>query len=148
MLCLCATFLAHGSLCAQKSPLALNPNRIEKPLLFAALPEASEIGADVIRQLLGAAENEQINIQLSSQLHIKGQIVAKNQQIPGTFSINIRAENYHNALFNLTVRLLADNTLSYQGRILHPRYGDALVLTRENNRYYFRKRPLKLYMPE
>ena len=148
MLCLCAIFLVHGSLCAQKSPLALNPNRIEKPLLFAALPEVSEIGVDAIRQLLGTAENEQINIQLSSQIHLKGQIVAKNQQIPGTFSINIKAENYNNAIFNLTVRLLADNTLSFQGRILHPRYGDALVLTRENNRYYFRKRPLKLYMPE
>jgi hypothetical protein len=148
MLGLCGILLVHGSLCAQKSPLALNRNKVEKPLLFAALPEVSEIGDDAIRKLLGSAENEQINIQLSGQFRLKGQVVAKNQQIPGTFSINVRAENYHNALFNLTVRLLADNTMSFQGRIIHPKYGDALVLTRENNRYYFRKRPLKLYMPE
>ncbi|MEP7258944.1 MAG: hypothetical protein ABI687_11150 [Flavitalea sp.] len=72
----------------------------------------------------------------------------KIQEIPGTISINIRAENFNNALFTVTVRLLADNSISVQGRLIHPKYGDALVLTKENNKFYLQKREQRLYMPE
>jgi len=62
--------------------------------------------------------------------------------------VNIRLENYDNALFNLSARLLADNSLAIQGRVLHPRYGDVLVLTKEEGKYFFRKKPQRLVMAE
>lgn len=146
--CLCMLLLAQVHLHAQKLPPALNHPKVNKPLLFTGLPENFECGAADLEKLFGLAVNEQFSIQLSSQFLLKGKIVAKNQQNAGTFSVNVRAENYDNALLNLSVRLLADNNLTIQGRMIHPRYGDVLVLSRDKNKYIFRKQSQKLFMPE
>ena len=146
-LSLCVLLWAQD-LSAHKLPPALHHQKVNKPLLFKALPEVIECGSADLEKLFALAVDEQFSIQLSGQFHLKGKVVAKNQQNAGTFSINVRAENYDNALFNLSVRLLADNNVTIQGRMIHPRYGDVLVLSREKNKYYFRKRSQSLFMPE
>lgn len=145
---LCMLLWAQADLHAQKLPSALHPQKVDKPFLFAALPEVIECGEAELKKLISLAVNEQFNVQLSSQFRLEGKIVEKIHQNPGVFSINVRASNFHNALFNLSVRLQADNNTTIQGRIIHPRYGDVLVLSKEKNKYYFRKRSQSLYMPE
>ena len=83
--------------------------------------------------------NEKIFAQLSSQFHLVGVIVDKNQHTPGSLTMNVRVQNYDNALFNITIRFLADNSTNIQGRIIHPKYGDVLELYKQNNRYYLKK---------
>jgi len=51
-------------------------------------------------------------------------------------------------LFNLTMRFLADNSTTIQGRIIHPKYSDVLELYKEKDRYYLKKVSQRLYMTD
>lgn len=145
---LSVVFLLQLSASAQDPRSALTEKKPPKPYLFTSLPEVFEVNTTQLIQLLSANKNEKIIAQLSGQFTVTGTVVDKSQHTPGSLTLNIRAENYHNALFNVTIRFLADNSTSIQGRILHPRYGDILELYKEHDKYYFRKKSQHLYMPE
>jgi len=140
--------MLHGQLYAQESPLPFYKPLQAKPLLFASLPDQFACNTSELQKILSGEINQRISVQLSGQLTLIGIIVDKNQQNPGNFSVNVRLENYHNALFNISARLLADNSLSMQGRVIHPQYGDVLILYKEKDKYYFKKQSQRLYMPE
>lgn len=145
---LCVVLLLHGSLCAQKPLVAGKQQKENKPFLFAALKDQFNCNFAELQKILAAAPGEQISAQLSDQFLIKGKIIYKKQTQPGVISINARLTNYNNALFNISIRLLADNSTNIQGRIIHPNYGDVIILTRERDRYYFKKDLQQLYMTE
>ncbi|HRE52184.1 MAG TPA: hypothetical protein PK339_12225 [Flavitalea sp.] len=152
----CNCILLSGLLCllpcavawAQQTRLPLHQKKTDKPLLFAALPERFECDAAEISALFSREINERFSTSLSDRLLLEGLVIDKMLDNRGVLSVNIRLQNYDNALFNLTLRLQANNTASIQGRILHPRYGDALMLTKENNTFYLYKRDQRLVMPE
>ena len=133
---------------AQQSRLPFHQDKTDKPLLFAALPEKFECDAAAITRLFSLGINERFSAPLSGLFLLEGRVIDKTQHNGGTISINIRLQNYDNALFNLALRLQANNTASIQGRILHPRYGDALILTQKNNAFFLHKRDQRLVMPE
>lgn len=145
---LCTSLLLYAGVCAQEPTLAFLQPKTAKPLLFFSLPQKLECPSFDLSRLLSFEVDESFSMQLSDQFLLKGKIVEKIQENPGTISINIRAENYNNALFNISVRLLADNSVSVRGRMIHPRYGDVLTLSKENNKFYFTKREQRLVMPE
>lgn len=145
---LCVFLLLHGYCYAQESPLPVFQSKADKPSLFSALPNRFEVSSDSLLNLVSAEIEAPIQSQLSGQFFITGKIVDKNHQNPGNFSVNIRLANYHNALFNLSVKLLADNSLAMQGRIIHPKYNDVLILYKEKDKYIFKKQLQKLFMPE
>ena len=145
---LCVVFILYGQIHAQEPLAALREKKLSKPSLFTSIPNPLEVAAPELHLLLSGELNEKISAQLSSQFLIEGIVVDKNQHTPGSLSMNIRLRNYDNALFNLTIRFLADNSTSIQGRIIHPKYGDVLELFKENDRYYFKKISQRLYMPD
>ncbi len=145
---LCVVFILHGQIHAQEPLAVLRDTKPSKPSLYASLPSPMEVAAHELHQILSGELNEKISAQLSSPFLIEGIVVDKCQHTPGSMSMNIRISNYDNALFNLTIRFLADNSTSIQGRIIHPKYGDVLVLYKENDRYYFKKISQRLYMPD
>lgn len=145
---LCVVLLAlQGSLYAQK-PLVKGTQQKEKPMLFAGLPDQFECNFTELQKILAGAPGEQFSAQLSDQFHIEGKIIFKKQTQPGVISINARLTNYHNALFNISIRVLANNSTNIQGRIIHPTYGDVIILDREKDKYYFKKNLQRLYMTE
>lgn len=144
----CVVLLLHSYLYAQEPTPNLIQEKVAKPKLFERVPDHFECNSEALYQILNADVNEPISLQLSSQFSIKGKIVDKNQDNPGVVSVNIKLENYHSALFNVSIRLQADNSTLIQGRILHPRYSDVLVLYKEKGRYYFKKKSQELVMPE
>lgn len=145
-LMLCVAMMLYGSLQAQEPPVSVEKQA--KPTLFSALPDSFEVDRSVLQQLFSKEVNELISLQLSSQFIIEGRVVDKNQHNAGSISVNIRLSNYHNALFNISMNLLADNSAGMRGRILHPRYGDVLVLYKEKEKYFFKRNSQQLYMPE
>lgn len=147
-LSLCVVFLLHGILFAQVPLSATSPGKQQKPLLFRELPDSFECKSSGLQSIISHVLNEQFHAQLSDQFEIDGKIIFRDQSVPGTVSINVRLLNYRNALFNLSVRLLADNSTSIRGRILHPHYGDVLVLSKQGDRYFFKKNSSRLVMPE
>jgi hypothetical protein len=144
----CLYFIQGGLTHAQEPPLALTEKKQSKPFLFASLPEEFEVATTELHKVFSGDVNGTIVAQLSSQLRVEGTLVDKNQHTPGSLTVNVRVHNYQNALFNLTIRFLADNSTSIQGRMIHPRYGDVLELFKKDGRYYMRKKLLRLYMSE
>jgi hypothetical protein len=144
---LCVVLVLHGSLCAQLPPVAGTQQK-EKPFLFSALPDEFECNFIELQKILQGAPGEHISAQLSDQFRIEGEIIFKKQTQPGVISINTRLTNYRNALFNISIRLLANNSTNIQGRIIHPNYGDVIILERKKDKYYFKKNLQRLYMTE
>jgi hypothetical protein len=133
---------------AQEPLTALREKKLSKPSLFTSVPEQLEVASSELHRILSSDVNERISAQLSSQLQLVGVVVDKNQHTAGSLTVNIRLKNYDNALFNLTIRFLADNSTSMQGRIIHPKYGDVLQLYKQGDRYYLRKISQRLYMTD
>ncbi|HUQ67642.1 MAG TPA: hypothetical protein VM101_15880, partial [Flavitalea sp.] len=138
----------HGFTHAQEPLSALRDKKLSKPSLFTSLPEKMEVTSTELHAILSRDINENFISQVSGQLVLEGTVVEKNQHTPGSLSLNIRVHNYHDALFNLTIRFLADNSTAVKGRIIHPQYGDVLELYKENDKYYFKKISQRLYMPD
>jgi hypothetical protein len=145
-LILCVVILLHGQIFAQPPLNAVNKEA--KSSLFSSLPSEFEVTTAQLQKIFSGNIHQQVSAQLSRQFFIEGIIVDKIQQIPGTISINVRLSNYHNALFNLSLRLQADNTTAFQGRIIHPKYNDVLILYKEKDKYYFKKGSQRLLMPD
>lgn len=148
MIMLCVVFVLHGQIHAQEPLEALREKKLFKPDLFSSVPQHMEVASSELHRILSSNVNEKITAQLSGQFELTGTVVDKNQHTPGSLSMNIRLHNYDNALFNLTIRFLADNSSGMQGRIIHPRYADVLELYKQNGRYYLKKVPQRLYMPD
>jgi len=148
LILVCLVLVLHGQIHAQEPPATIREKKLSKPSLFTSLPEQMEVASTELYRILSGDVNEKINSQLSSQFHIVGSVIDKNQHTPGSLTMNIRLQNYDNALFNMTIRFLADNSTSIQGRILHPKYGDVLELYKEGDRYYLKKISQRLYMSD
>lgn len=147
-LLLCVVLLMSMEFHAQEPLKAITQERVAPPSLFSSLPEQFECDQTALQKIVSGSVNEQIIAQLSGQFLLKGIILEKVNRKGGAYSINFRVQNYHNAIFNISVRLLADNSITIQGRILHPQYDDVLVLSKERDKYFFRKKLLRLYMTE
>jgi len=145
---LCVALVLHGCIYAQQLPLPAASDKSSKPKLFANLPDSFEVDKQELHNIFSASINENITAQLSNAFVITGNVVAKNQHTPGSISVNIRVSNYSNALFNLTLRLQADNSSAIQGRLLHPKYGDVLLLFKEQDKYFLKKESQALLMPD
>ena len=148
LILVCLVLVLHVQIHAQEPPATLREKKLSKPSLFTSLPEQLEVASTELHRILYGDVNEKISAQLSGQFQLVGLVVDKNQHTPGSLTMNIRLLNYDNALFNLTIRFLADNSTSIQGRILHPKYGDVLELYKEGDRYYLKKISQRLYMPD
>jgi hypothetical protein len=140
--------IVHDRIQAQEPLAALREKKLSKPSLFTSVPEQLEVASAELHRILSSGVNEKISAQLSSQFQLVGVIVDKNQHTPGSLTMNVRVQNYDNALFNITIRFLADNSTNIQGRIIHPKYGDVLELYKQNDRYYLKKISQRLYMTD
>lgn len=148
LILLCVFLIVHDRIQAQEPLAALREKKLSKPSLFTSVPEQLEVASAELHRILSSGVNEKISAQLSSQFQLVGVIVDKNQHTPGSLTMNVRVQNYDNALFNITIRFLADNSTNIQGRIIHPKYGDVLELYKQNDRYYLKKISQRLYMTD
>lgn len=119
----------------------------EKPALFSNLPEQFTINSTEFEKLLTAAEGQSLNLKLSAQCTLNTVLLSKVSRNAHLQSINLRLQNYNGALFNLTV----DNSgavLRFTGRILHPQYGDVLLLQFDGKSYQLKKMQQQYFMAE
>ncbi len=119
-----------------------------KPNLFDHLPQKMHCNEAAFNDFFSKKINEKINTQLSAELHINGEVISTRQPVPGTFLVNVRMFNYHNAIITVTAKLQANNSFYFHARALHPNFGDVLILTREKDKYFFIKSPQTMLMPD
>ena len=122
--------------------------RYDKPLLFSHLKNQLEIPSSTLDYLFSLNIQDTFTIQLG-EIELYG--IVTDQKIDvynSAISTNLRLLNFKNALFNIVSIKNADNIPRIRGRIIHPKFGDVLILVPENGKYYLRKEEQRLVLTE
>ena len=126
----------------------LNQHPVEKAALFAQLPEKISIPASSLQHIFSAALNSNLSVALGAQARIEGTVIAKCAVSPEQLSINIRCNNFQNALLNISRITEQDGSFTYIGRIVSMRHGDVLLLWEDKGQYSFIRQKQLLSMVE
>lgn len=148
---LCATGLlvacifAFQAVSAQTQPITQQP-ALTRASTFAQLPSRLECNIPALQKLSSFHKSENITLALGNY-EFAGEVVEKIQRAAGV-SMNIRSTSMPGAFCTVSVITDADNTQKLVGRIINPKSDEVLVLTEENNRYFWVKQPKAWFMTE
>jgi len=131
-----------------QSVAPLNQHPVEKAPLFNQLPEKFVCPLSALQNIFTASLNNSLSIALGNSLKIEGIVIAKAAVGPDQLSINIRCNNYKNALLNISRLTQADGSFTYIGRMVSPQHGDVMLLWEENGQYTFIRQKQLLAMVE
>ena len=138
-------FTAFTSFCQVEPPL--NQEVPARPSLFASLPDKFECNVSQLQKLFSISPTTRLDVKLNNAFRLEGILAEKFVRSSQLTSINIRLNNYDDALFNVN-RIETKDGLSYTGRIVSIRHGDILVLKKENGKYYLVKEQRQFSMVE
>lgn len=148
---LCATGLlvacifAFQTTSAQTQPITQKPV-LNKAATLAQLPSKLECNVPALQKLSSIKKSENVTLTLGDY-EFAGEVVEKIQRTAGV-SMNIRSTSMPGAFCTVSVITDADNTQKLVGRIINPKSDEVLVLTEENNRYFWVKQPKAYFMTE
>jgi hypothetical protein len=139
---------AFQSISAQQQPINLN----QKPVLsratnFSQLPSKLACNFSAIKGLSTRRISDVINLELGN-FEFSGELVEKVQSASNVMNMNIRSISMPGALCTVSVITQNDNTQKLVGTIINPKSDEVLVLTEENNQYFWVKKEKRLFMVE
>lgn len=143
---LVACTFAFQSISAQQQPITQKP-ALNKASSIAQLPEKLECNLPALKKLSSTRISDKVAMSLGNY-EFAGELVDKTQQAGGVVSMNIRSTNMPGAFCTVSVITATDNTQKLIGRIINPKTDEVLVLTEENNRYFWVKKPKAHFMVE
>jgi hypothetical protein len=120
----------------------------QKPLLFAHLPVKSNCNKAELEKVVQLKPSQLIQLKLNDNLVLSGEILENVTNSSGVQNINVRISNFENALLHVSILNKSNNTNKITGRIIHPRHGDALIISEENGKYIITKREMEFFMVE
>ena len=119
-----------------------------KPLLFSRLPERTVITSPLLDQLFRNEPSQHVRIPLGTSSYIEGIITDKTVRNPTVTSLTIQCTNYDGALLTLSRITGVHAPDTYIGRVVNIRYGDVLLLTKQNDQYLLTKQKQSLVVVE
>lgn len=125
-----------------------HPKTIDKPRIFIDVPDREACKIKDFAPFFRARRNDRVELNLSNQLQISGQVAEKVQVNPQVLSMNIHAANIPGALVTLTEINQPGKPVEYRARIIHPQRGDFITISKEADGYIIRKEALKYFMTE
>jgi hypothetical protein len=143
---LCVLF-SIGKTSAQP-PVQSQTEQQFKPELFVRLPEKLACDFNALKKIFSYNINDKISLRLNEHLLLAGIITDKVERSSGVTSVNVKVDNFTGALFNLSLFNNPDGSQSISGRIVHPRFRDALILKNQNNQYYFTRQDQRRVIAE
>jgi hypothetical protein len=143
---LAACIFAFQSISAQQQPMIQKPV-LNKASTISQLPEKLECNLPALKKLSSTRISDHVAVSLGNY-EFAGELVDKTQQASGVVSMNIRSTNMPGAFCTVSVITATDNTQKLIGRIINPKTDEVLVLTEENNLYFWVKKPKEHFMVE
>ncbi len=133
--CLCST--------AQKDQFRppVNEPDYHKPRLFADLPERMDLSISVMATLLDMPLGTSIATRATNKFPFNGTVVSRAQDKTAK-SVVVRLSNRYGATLTFTRINNADGTLSYLGRIISLKHGDAYDIVQEAGQLILQKKGL------
>jgi hypothetical protein len=136
---LVACIFAFQSISAQQEPVTLKTT-LQKAKTLSQLPLKLECNTPALQKLSSHRISDKVALNLGN-FEFAGELIDKVQPSAGVQSMNIRSTSMPGALCTVSVITQDDNTQKLIGRIVNPQSDEVLVLTEENNRYYWVKKP-------
>ena len=143
---LVACIFAFQSISAQQQPVTQR-SALNKAITLAQLPQKLECNIPALKKLSSTRISDRVALALGNFV-FDGELVEKVQPMAGMVSMNIRSTSMPGAFCTVSVITEADNTQKMVGRIINPKSDEVLILTEENNRYFWIKKPKQYFMVE
>jgi len=143
---LVACIFAFQTISAQQLPVSQKPT-LSKASTISQLPMKLGCNVPALKQLSSSRISEKVALSLGD-FEFNGELVDKAQPSAGVTSMNIRSTSIPGAFCTVSVITAADNSQKLVGRIINPKTDEVLVLTEENNQYFWIKKPKQFFMVE
>lgn len=140
-LCTIISFCMHLHTAAQgRSPVPSEPN-LNKPALFAELPDSILLDVQHIDHLFGKPVNSVAKVEFAKNFSLQGTVVsvATDPQAPLS-SVVVKSSNRLGAVLTLSRIQEAEGVVSFTGRIISRNHKDAFEVVENEGRYFLVKR--------
>jgi hypothetical protein len=118
-----------------------------RPSLFTGIPDKCAFSNPAIQKIFSSSTGVNVRIPLENNSFLEGYILEKVKRADNIITLNIRITNYDNALFTIT-QVTDKEQKEYTGRIVHPAYGDVLLVVQDKEQLYFTKEKRSAFMVE
>jgi hypothetical protein len=105
------------------------------------LPDKAPVNTVALQSIFKRKKGETVEIRFNEDLIVTGTILEKVSHNSGATSINLKSPDYPGVFFNFSSQKKANGEEIIQARILSRQSTDALVLIKENNRYFLKHTP-------
>ena len=144
--CIAGCFLLTGATTAQPLTLTgseINPRQV---LLFNGLPQKISCNTESLGKLFSSSDK--IVLSLSPIYEFKGEIISRSHPNASAETMNISLYDFPQSLFTISRILQEDGSIQYTAHIFSFRSQDALILSREEGKYFFIKTEQRLLLTE
>jgi hypothetical protein len=138
-LCLLLSFICATTSAQNKIPV--NEPDLNKPKLFANLPDKIPVDISSLQSLLNAENGKEVSLKLGQNTLNKfnGKVVSK-VNTDNIQSVVIRSGNFNGATFTLSSSTQPNGTVKFTGRIISFQHGDLYELQNQNDQYLLIKK--------
>lgn len=114
-----------------------------KPKLFKDLPDRINVPLKNFDNVFDLEVGKSVDLPFASNFQFTGTVVSKAEDVASNVkSIVIKSTNKIGATLALSRMINPDNTITYRGRIMSFKHGDAYEIANENGSYYLVKKGL------
>ncbi|MEO6915135.1 MAG: hypothetical protein ABI151_05295 [Chitinophagaceae bacterium] len=120
----------------------------EKTRVFDRVPSKFSVYAVAMDRLFSLKANSKVVIPLDGSNFIEGtvlEVVQHNEQVT---SINISASNFDGAMLTLSRKTIPGQPVTYVGRLISMKHGDAFMMTMQGSEIVFSKQQQSLTVAE
>lgn len=111
----------------------------EKTKLFDRIPAKFSVVSTAFERIFNFKVNEKVTLPLGADNFLEGTVTEKVRRSEEVTSINIIASNYQGALFTISRIAQPGKPVSYTGRLVSMKHGDAFMMTMQGNELVFAK---------
>jgi len=149
--CVCITLFSLGA-SAQTNKSVYNEPDQKKPLLFAGLPERIPVSIEEINGLFKSDRGEVVSLNSADArvpARIEGELVYKASEYNNRIqNIAIRSTNFNGARFTISKYEDEHGVVTYSGRIISFKHGDAYELKTESGKLVLVKKKIQSLVTE
>ena len=135
---LVACIFAFQSISAHQEPV--NTKALLQAKTLSQLPSNLHDNTSAIQNQSTFRICDKVALNLGN-FEFAGELIESIRPSAGVQSMNIRSTSIPGAMCTVSVITQDDNTQKLVGRIINPQSDEVMVLTEENNRYYWVKKP-------
>lgn len=123
--------------------LPISQYDFNKPKLFKELPDRIKVPLKNFDDVFNFEVGKTVDLPFASNFQFAGTVVSKAEDAQANVkSIVIKSTTNVGATLALSRIINPDNTITYRGRIMSFKHGDAYEIANENGLYYFVKKGL------